>query len=122
METMSYETCPVTAALDVIGGRWKPVILFQIREGALRFGELRRKVPRVTQKMLTQQLRELERDGIVHRSVHTVVPPRVDYSLTPYGETLKPLLFSLCEWGKKHRARALRSTKSKSPRPAHVHE
>ncbi len=119
METMSYETCPVTAALDVIGGRWKPVILFQIREGALRFGELRRKVPRVTQKMLTQQLRELERDGIVNRSVQTVVPPRVDYSLTPYGETLKPLLLSLCEWGKKHRARGMRSAslKSKSPRP-----
>jgi len=118
METMSYETCPVTAALDVIGGRWKPVILFQIRDHAMRFGELRRKVPRVTQKMLTQQLRELERDGIVNRTVQNVVPPRVDYSLTPYGETLKPILLSLCDWGKKHRARGMRSTKSKNTLPA----
>ena len=113
METMSYETCPVTAALEVIGGRWKPVILFQIRDGPMRFGALRRAVPRVTQKMLTQQLRELERDGIVHREVQAIVPPRVDYSLTPHGESLKPLLLALCEWGKKHRMRQSRPVKGK---------
>jgi DNA-binding HxlR family transcriptional regulator len=118
METMSYETCPVTAALEVIGGRWKPVILFQIRDGAMRFGALRRAVPRVTQKMLTQQLRELERDGIVQRKVHAVVPPHVDYSLTLYGESLKPLLLSLCEWGKKHRLRQSHPTKGKAAKTA----
>ncbi len=111
METMNYEDCPVTAALEVIGGRWKPVILFQLREGAVRFGALRRIVPRITQKMLTQQLRELENDGIVNRKVHAVVPPHVEYSLTPYGESLKPLLKSLCDWGKRHRARAVRQSR-----------
>jgi DNA-binding HxlR family transcriptional regulator len=110
METMGYENCPVTAAIEVIGGKWKPVILYQLREGPIRFGALRREVPGVTQKMLTQQLRELETDGIIHREVHAVVPPRVEYSLTPYGETLRPLLALMCEWGKKHRSRAARKT------------
>ncbi len=108
METMSSEDCPVTAALEVIGGKWKPVILYQLRNGAMRFGELRRAVPKATQKMLTQQLRDLERDGIIDRFVHAVVPPKVEYSLTNYGRTLKPLLAEMCAWGKKHRARALK--------------
>jgi DNA-binding HxlR family transcriptional regulator len=106
METMTPDRCPVTTALTVIGGKWKPVILFQLRERSLRFGALRRVVPGVTQKMLTQQLRELERDGIIDRKVHFVVPPKVEYSLTEYGRTLRPLLLAMCEWGKKHRARA----------------
>jgi DNA-binding HxlR family transcriptional regulator len=105
METMTPDRCPVTAALTVIGGKWKPVILFQLRAGPLRFGALRRVVPGVTQKMLTQQLRELEHDGILDRKVHIVVPPKVEYSLTAYGKTLRPLLAAMCAWGQKHRAR-----------------
>jgi DNA-binding HxlR family transcriptional regulator len=108
METMTPDRCPVTVALTVIGGKWKPVILFQLREGPLRFGALRRVVPGVTQKMLTQQLRELERDGILDRKVHIVVPPKVEYSLTAYGKTLRPLLAAMCAWGQKHRARKKR--------------
>jgi DNA-binding HxlR family transcriptional regulator len=110
METMTAETCPVTAALEVIGGKWKPVILYQLRNGPIRFGALRRIVPRATQKMLTQQLRELESDGVIDRTVHAVVPPKVEYSLSKYGETLKPLLLSMCEWGKKHRSRTTQKT------------
>jgi DNA-binding HxlR family transcriptional regulator len=115
METMSAESCPVTAALEVIGGKWKPVILYQLRAGPIRFGALRRAVPRATQKMLTQQLRELERDGVIDRTVHAVVPPRVEYSLSKYGETLRPLLLSMCEWGKKHRARTARKARGVKP-------
>ena len=98
METMTPDRCPVTAALTVIGGKWKPVILFQLRDGALRFGALRRVVPGVTQKMLTQQLRELERDGIVCRLVHHQVPPKVEYGLTEWGQELCPALDALLTW------------------------
>jgi DNA-binding HxlR family transcriptional regulator len=103
---MEFSDCPVVAALEVIGGKWKPLILFQLRERPMRFSELRRMVPQATQKMLTQQLRDLERDGIIHRKVYAVVPPKVDYSLTDYGQTLKPLLALMCDWGSKHRSRA----------------
>jgi DNA-binding HxlR family transcriptional regulator len=94
--------CPVEATLDVIGGKWKVVILFWLRDNTLRFGELKRKIPGVSERMLTQQLRELEVHGIVRRKVHPVVPPRVDYSLTAYGATLKPITDLMCAWGKKH--------------------
>jgi DNA-binding HxlR family transcriptional regulator len=103
---MEFSDCPVVAALEVIGGKWKPLILFQLRDRPMRFSELRRMVPQATQKMLTQQLRDLERDGIIHRKVYAVVPPKVDYSLTDYGQTLKPLLALMCDWGSRHRARA----------------
>jgi DNA-binding HxlR family transcriptional regulator len=103
---MEFSECPVAATLEVIGGKWKPLILFQLRDRPMRFSELRRMVPEATQKMLTQQLRDLERDGIIHRKVYAVVPPKVDYSLTDYGQTLKPLLALMCAWGSKHRARA----------------
>jgi DNA-binding HxlR family transcriptional regulator len=103
---MNYADCPVAAALEVIGGKWKPLILYQLRDRPMRFSELRRVVPQATQKMLTQQLRDLERDGIINRKVYAVVPPKVDYSLTDYGQTLKPLLSIMCDWGAKHRARA----------------
>jgi DNA-binding HxlR family transcriptional regulator len=105
-DTMEFSDCPVVAALEVIGGKWKPLILFQLRDRPMRFSELRRMVPQATQKMLTQQLRDLERDGIIHRKVYAVVPPKVDYSLTDYGQTLKPLLALMCDWGSRHRARA----------------
>jgi len=95
--------CSVEATLSVLGGRWKPVILFKLMEqGVLRFGELRRQIPDVTQKMLTNQLRELERDGVVHRRLYPEVPPRVEYSLTDYGKTLGPILIAMRDWGVSH--------------------
>lgn len=92
--------CPVEITLEVIGGKWKALILWHLSFRTLRFSQLRRRLPGVTQKMLTQQLRELEGDGLVHRAVYAEVPPRVEYSLTANGETLKPLLSAMCEWGK----------------------
>ncbi len=94
-----YTDCPVEAALDVIGGKWKVVILFRLFDGTKRFNELRRLHPNITQRMLTNQLRELERDGLVHREVYAQVPPKVEYSLTPDGRTLKPVLAALEQWG-----------------------
>jgi DNA-binding HxlR family transcriptional regulator len=95
--------CPVTTTLSVIGGKWKPIILWIIRDGKKRFGEMKRLMPSITQKMLTQQLRELEQDGIIHREVHAVVPPKVEYSLTDYGNTLTPVLHAMAEWGETHK-------------------
>ena len=92
--------CSVEVTLAVIGGKWKAVILWHLTYKTLRFSQLRRRLPGVTQKMLTQQLRELERDGLLHREVYAEVPPRVEYSLTELGWTLKPLLGTMCEWGK----------------------
>jgi DNA-binding HxlR family transcriptional regulator len=100
--------CPVEATLGVIGGKWKVVILFWLKERTLRFGELRRKIPGVSERMLTQQLRELEEHGIVHREVYPEVPPKVEYSLTDYGRTLRPITDLMCEWGKRHMRRAAR--------------
>jgi DNA-binding HxlR family transcriptional regulator len=94
--------CAVEAALDVIGGKWKILILCWLKQGTHRFGELRRRIPAVSERMLTQHLRELERDGIVHREVYPEVPPKVEYSLTPFGETLRSVLGMLNDWGEKH--------------------
>lgn len=95
--------CPVETALDVLAGKWKILILWYLRGKTLRFSELQRLLPRVTQKMLIQKLRELEEDGIVNREVYPVVPPKVEYSLTEYGETLKPILKQLYLWGEVHK-------------------
>ena len=94
--------CPVETTLSVIGGKWKPLILWHLSEEVHRFLELQRLIPGITRKMLTQHLRELERDGVVGRKVYSEVPARVEYSLTRYGMTLRPLLRTLCEWGHKH--------------------
>lgn len=91
--------CPVTATVSVIGGKWKPIILWILFQDKRRFSELKRFIPLITQKMLTQQLRELEQDGIVHREVFPVVPPQVEYSLTSKGYSLAPILRAMEHWG-----------------------
>jgi DNA-binding HxlR family transcriptional regulator len=98
-ETPQY-ICGVAVSLEIIGGKWKGVILWHLCHKTLRFSQLRRRLQGVTQKMLTQQLRELERDKLVNRKVYAEVPPRVEYSLTELGRTLEPTLRQLCEWGK----------------------
>jgi DNA-binding HxlR family transcriptional regulator len=92
--------CPAEATLTVIGGRWKVPILWHLFPATKRFSQLRRDLNGVTPKMLTQQLRELERDGIVSRRVYAEVPPRVEYSLTLRGQSLKPVVEAMCKWGK----------------------
>lgn len=91
--------CSVEAAIGLIDGKWKSVILFHLLDGTLRFNELRRHIPGVTQRMLTNQLRELEEDGMILRKVYAQVPPKVEYSLSPLGETMKPILLALKAWG-----------------------
>ncbi|MFZ6873739.1 winged helix-turn-helix transcriptional regulator [Undibacterium sp. Di27W] len=91
--------CPMVLVINRIGGKWKPIILHMLSSGTMRFGELRKNIPPISQKMLTQQLRELEADGIVSRKVYAEVPPKVEYALTSLGTTLKPLLQDLYAWG-----------------------
>lgn len=93
---------PAERALKVIGGRWKVFVLFYLFEGPRRLSELRRLIPDVSQKVLVQQLREMEEHGVVHRQVFAEVPPRVVYTATELGLSLRPLLGSLCEWGRLH--------------------
>ena len=102
---MDVINCPVTLTTRIIGGKWKPSILFYLEGRVRRFNELQRILVAPTKKMLTQQLRELERDGLVNRKVYAEVPPRVEYSLTKHGESLRPILRLMSGWGKKHRAR-----------------
>jgi len=104
--------CPVTVTADVIGGKWKGVILYHLTSGAKRFNELRKILPNITQRMLTLQLRELEADGIIHREIYPVIPPKVDYSLTPFGETLKPIIFLMRDWGKQNEEKVLSNRKN----------
>ena len=99
---MKKYNIPVEAALEVIGGKWKVVILCHLTEGKKRTSELKKLMPGITQKMLTQQLRELEEDNVILRKVYNQVPPKVEYSLTDYGWSLKGILDSLCSWGEQH--------------------
>jgi DNA-binding HxlR family transcriptional regulator len=99
---LTVSKCPVTTTLSVIGGKWKPIILFIILEETKRFSEIKKLIPAITQKMLTQQLRELEQDGIINRKVYPVVPPKVEYSITEYGKSLAPILNSMAKWGMGH--------------------
>lgn len=89
------------AALDMVGNKWKGIILFHLLGGTKRFNELKRLIPSITQRILTVQLRELETDDIVHREVFPQIPPKVEYSLTPLGQSLEPILLSLSQWGEK---------------------
>lgn len=98
-------TCGLDAAIDVMGGKWKGLILFELGEGPLRFGELRRAVPGISERMLILQLREMETSGLVHREVYHQVPPKVEYSLTEFGRSLNTALVPLGEWGEEHMER-----------------
>lgn len=91
--------CPINATIKVLGGKWKVLILFNLNQGTKRFNELKREMPGVTQRMLTNQLRELEADQIISRKVYPEVPPRVEYTLTAIGKTLTPVLEALKKWG-----------------------
>lgn len=92
--------CYFELTLDIIGGKWKPIILYHVGENkVIRYGDLRRCVPSISERMLTRQLRELERDGLVHREIYREVPPRVEYSLTELGYTIMPIMHDLKQWG-----------------------
>lgn len=94
--------CSVEAAINEIGGKWKSLIVCSLKDGKLRFNEINKKIPDITQRMLTKTLRELEKDGIINRKVYAEVPPKVEYCLTPKGESVLPIFDALCEWGKKY--------------------
>jgi DNA-binding HxlR family transcriptional regulator len=97
---MDYtENCPVEATLELIGGKYKALILWHLSSEILRFSELRKRIPKATPKMLTQQLRELEEQNLVHREVYPVIPPKVEYSLTETGRSLMPILVAMRDWG-----------------------
>jgi DNA-binding HxlR family transcriptional regulator len=112
MAKLTYDCsygCPVEATLEVIGGKWKGIILFHLLEEKRRFNEFRRLMPGVTQRMLTLQLRELERDGVVARTIYPEVPPRVEYELTGFGETLRPIIGLMRDWGQEFRDTVLKT-------------
>ena len=97
MDTTNY--CPVSATLDLIGGKYKALILWHLAESKLRFSQLNKLIPNATPKMLTQQLREMETQNLIHREVYPVVPPKVEYSLTELGRSLMPVLIAMRDWG-----------------------
>lgn len=93
-------TCPVEATIQLIGGKYKAIILWHLMSGTLRYSEIHKRIPKATDKMLAQQLRELEKDGLINRVVYPVVPPKTEYSLTDFGRSLTPILDEMCNWGK----------------------
>ncbi|WP_100616891.1 winged helix-turn-helix transcriptional regulator [Bacillus cereus] len=107
-------SCPVEAMVEVIGGKWKGVILYHLLDGTKRFNELKRLKPNITQRMLTLQLRELEADGIIHREVYREVPPKVEYSLTDLGESLRPVILLMMEWATHNMEKVLESRDTKN--------
>ncbi|GAB1770584.1 winged helix-turn-helix transcriptional regulator [Priestia megaterium] len=99
--------CPVETTLKVIGGKWKGIILYHLIDGKKRFNEFRKLYPAITQRMLTLQLRELEKDGIVHREIYKEIPPKVEYSLTEFGRSLEPIILLMKDWGETHKNRII---------------
>ena len=106
--------CPVEATVDLIGGKYKAVILWHLMGKTLRYSELHRLVPKATDKMLAQQLRELESNGLISRKVYPVVPPKTEYSLTEFGKTLAPILDELCSWGTEYLQKSKRTSHCES--------
>ncbi len=105
MEKINYENlenCPVTATMEIIGGKWKILVMYIISNGINRFGKMSIMLRGISKQMLTTQLRELERDGIIERKIYAEIPPRVEYSLTPLGNTLLPILTTMKDWGLKY--------------------
>jgi DNA-binding HxlR family transcriptional regulator len=102
--TKRLPALPIERALKIIAGRWKAVILYHLLRGPKRLSEIKKLVPRASQKILVQQLRQLEEHGLVHREIFRQVPPRVDYSATKLGASLEPVMLALCEWGQYHAA------------------
>ncbi len=99
-------SCPVTATMKVLGGKWKPILINAIYlTSPARFGELKRNVKGITQSMLTSQLRELEDDGLINRKIYAEIPPRVEYTLTEFGLTLSPIMLAMAKWGEEYRLR-----------------
>ena len=107
-------SCPVEAMVEVIGGKWKGVILYHLLDGTKRLHELKRLQPTITQRMLTLQLRELEADGIIHREVYREVPPKVEYSLTELGESLRPVILLMMEWATHNMEKVLENRNTKN--------
>ena len=107
--------CPVNTTLDIIGGKWKALIIYHLINGTQRFNSLQRSMTGITQRMLTLQLRELEADGLSHRKAYPVVPPKVEYSLTAFGRTLLPVIDAMHAWGTAYREECerIQSTKTK---------
>ncbi|GAA4314654.1 helix-turn-helix domain-containing protein [Compostibacter hankyongensis] len=103
-EAYLVRNCGMDYALSIIGGRWKPTILFSLLQRSMRYSELRRSIPHISERMLVAQLRELEQDGLVERTVYPEVPPKVSYALTTLGLSTRPVLKTLSEWGNKHRS------------------
>lgn len=99
---VDFNQCPVVSAIDVLGGKWTIIILYQLRGKTLRFGELKRLIPKITQKMLTHQLRDLEANKLITRKVYAEVPPRVEYTPTALADKLNPVLDLLCQWGEEY--------------------
>lgn len=91
--------CPIEAAMDIVGGKYKAIILYHLMDSTLRYNEIQKEIPQATPKMLSQQLKELEADGIINRVLYPVVPPKTEYSLTELGKTLVPIIKALCDWG-----------------------
>lgn len=102
IEKIKSYHCPVEAAIDVIGGKYKAIILYELIDGTKRYHEIQRAVPQATPRMLSKQLKELEEDGIINRVLYPVVPPKTEYSLTDLGNTLVPVVKTLCEWGERY--------------------
>lgn len=109
------EGCPVEATLELIGGKWKGLVLFHLLDGSVRFNQLKRQVGSVTQRTLTKQLRELEGDGLVSRKIYPVIPPKVEYSLTPKGRSLGPIILAMRDWGLQHAVKAPQPSPQSAP-------
>lgn len=111
-------TCTIELTLDIIGGKWKPLILWHLGVGGTkRFSEIKKALPGITQKMLTQQLRELEADGMISRKIYPQVPPKVEYSLTEEGLSLMPILNTMCKWGKEYYEKVEKSSDLENEHP-----